>query len=146
MRNVGVFFLFTRFLPSALHSIFLLQRVHEHLPELLQVDVLHDDGFVLLFEQLHVVQHHHASGVCTPQLHCHSNLGEEEEGKKKNGFSWMEILKEEEEVGSAHLFTLCYKCVVDGCSHSVGVAGVEPFSFCDLLLIVSRLSFLQTIS
>ena len=40
------------------------------------------------------------------------------------------------DVKDAHLIALCYECVVDGGSHGVGVAGIEPFSLRDLLLII----------
>lgn len=54
--------------------VFLLQRFHEHLLELLQVDLLHHKSLVFLIQLLHVVQDHHASCVFPLQLHRHSNL------------------------------------------------------------------------
>lgn len=42
----------------------------------------------------------------------------------------------------AYLVVLCNHGAIDGGSHGVGVAGVEPFSCCGLLLVFLRLSFL----
>lgn len=52
----------------------LFQRIHEHVLELLHVEAFHDEGFVVLPQQIHVVQHHHAAGVGALQLHRHRHL------------------------------------------------------------------------
>lgn len=57
-------------------DVTLVQCVRQQPFELLQVDALHDEDLVLLLEQVHVVQDHHASGVCALQLHRHRDLEE----------------------------------------------------------------------
>lgn len=96
---------------------------------------------MILFQLLHVVQHHHASSVGPIQLHCHCNLEEKllENYLNLIIFIILNTLK----TADHHLFSLFNQGVTDGCSHSIGVAGIEPISFCGLLLIVSWLSFLQ---
>lgn len=67
----------------SLHTPFLTFYLIEfmHLLEHLQFNFLHDNDLVILFQQLHVVKHHHASSVVSTQLHCHCNLEDEVIGK-----------------------------------------------------------------
>lgn len=51
-------------------EVILFQHIHQHLPQ--------DDVLVFLLQQLHEVQHHHASFVGLLQLHCHCYMEEED--------------------------------------------------------------------
>lgn len=52
----------------------LLYGVDQHLLQFVQVHGFHDEDLVLLLQQLHVVQDHHAPGVPPVQLHRHRHL------------------------------------------------------------------------
>ena len=62
--------------------------------EPLQVNFLHDDGLMLLFQQTHVVHDHHASGVSALQLHCYCNLEEEDDTETFFSLAFLQLVQE----------------------------------------------------